>query len=35
MVMSEGKIQEFDSPQKLLANQESTFYSMCKDANLV
>ena len=35
MVLSQGRIQEFDTPQNLLANTDSAFYSMAKDANLV
>ncbi|XP_035824262.1 multidrug resistance-associated protein 1-like [Aplysia californica] len=35
MVLDQGKIKEFDAPQKLLADQTSAFYSMAKDANLV
>jgi len=35
MVLSEGRIVEFDSPSKLLENKSSVFYGMAKDANLV
>ncbi|BFZ19876.1 hypothetical protein BsWGS_22915 [Bradybaena similaris] len=35
IVMDKGKIIEMDSPQALLANTQSVFYSMAKDANLV
>merc|ERR1711874_335603 len=35
MVLDQGRIKEFDSPQKLLADESSAFYSMAKDANLV
>ncbi|CAG5117053.1 unnamed protein product, partial [Candidula unifasciata] len=35
IVMDKGKIIEMDSPQALLANPQSVFYSMAKDANLV
>lgn len=35
MVLSEGKIVEFDSPTKLLTNTKGIFYSMAKDANLI
>ena len=35
MVLSKGRIQEFDTPQNLLANTDSAFYSLARDANLV
>ena len=35
MVLAQGRIQEFDTPQNLLANTDSAFYSMAKDAKLV
>lgn len=35
MVLDQGKVSEFDSPQCLLANQDSKFYSLAKDAGLV
>ncbi|KAK7092224.1 multidrug resistance-associated protein 1-like [Littorina saxatilis] len=35
MVMDDGRIKEFDSPDHLLSNDESVFYSMAKDAGLV
>jgi len=35
MVLSSGNIQEFDSPDKLLADPQSNFHSMAKDAGLV
>jgi ABC-type multidrug transport system fused ATPase/permease subunit len=35
MVLDKGKIIEFDSPEHLLKNKMSSFYSMAKDANLV
>ncbi|KAH9490363.1 Canalicular multispecific organic anion transporter 2 [Bulinus truncatus] len=35
IVMDKGKIKEMDSPQALLSDPQSTFYSMAKDANLV
>ncbi len=34
MVLGHGSIKEFDSPQALLADSNSIFYSMVKDANL-
>ena len=35
MVLAAGKILEFDSPQNLLKNRQSAFFSMAKDAGLV
>lgn len=35
IVMDQGKIAEFDSPQNLLADKNSIFYSMAKNAGLV
>ena len=35
MVMSEGKIKEFDTPGALTADAESLFYKMAKDAGLI
>nr|XP_022316598.1 multidrug resistance-associated protein 1-like [Crassostrea virginica] len=35
MVLSSGSITEFDNPQKLLNDENSVFYKMAKDANLV
>ena len=35
MVLAAGKILEFDSPQNLLKNRHSAFFSMAKDAGLV
>ena len=35
MVLDRGLIKEFDSPQSLLADTDSIFHSMAKDANLV
>ncbi|VDK69917.1 unnamed protein product, partial [Anisakis simplex] len=35
MVLDKGRIYEFDSPQRLLANQFSAFYAMAKDANII
>jgi ATP-binding cassette subfamily C (CFTR/MRP) protein 1 len=34
VVMDKGIIAEFDSPNKLLENKNSIFYSMIKDAGL-
>ena len=35
MVLDHGQIKEFNNPNVLLANSESSFYAMCKDAGLV
>lgn len=35
IVLEYGKIAEFDSPQHLLANTESIFYGMAKNAGIV
>ena len=35
MVLDAGKVKEFDSPETLLDNPNSMFYSMAKDAGLV
>ncbi|XP_044271381.1 multidrug resistance-associated protein 1 isoform X1 [Tribolium madens] len=35
VVLDNGMIVEFDSPSNLLKQQQSIFYSMCKDAGLV
>ena len=35
LVLDNGMVAEFDSPKALLANTQSIFYSMAKDANLV
>ena len=35
MVLDHGKIKEFENPNSLLANPQSSFYAMCKDAGLV
>jgi ABC-type multidrug transport system fused ATPase/permease subunit len=35
LVLDQGRIAEFDTPQNLLRNKSSKFYSMAKDAGLV
>ena len=35
LVMDKGMVAEFDSPQELLANTNSLFHSMAKDAGIV
>ena len=35
MVLSDGRIAEFDPPSVLLERKYSIFYGMAKDANLV
>ena len=35
MVLSQGEIVEFDTPENLLQNEKSVFYGMAKDAGLV
>lgn len=35
MVLDQGRIREFQSPQELLQDTESVFYGMAKDAGLV
>lgn len=35
LVLKDGELAEFDTPNKLLENKDSIFYSMCKEANLV
>lgn len=35
MVLDSGKLVEFDSPNNLLSNSSSLFYSMAKEAGLV
>ena len=34
MVLDKGRIAEMDTPNKLLEDKNSIFYSMAKDANL-
>jgi ATP-binding cassette subfamily C (CFTR/MRP) protein 1 len=35
MVLDNGEIVEFESPEKLLRNTESIFYGMAKEAGIV
>ena len=35
LVLDAGRVKEFDSPQSLLDDATSVFYSMAKDAGLV
>ena len=35
LVMEAGQVKEFDTPAKLLGNNQSAFYKMAKDAGLV
>ena len=35
LVLEAGKVKEFDSPENLLDDTQSAFYSMAKDAGLV
>ncbi|KAK9456107.1 P-loop containing nucleoside triphosphate hydrolase protein [Dipodascopsis uninucleata] len=35
IVLSAGKVAEFDSPRKLLDNDKSMFYSLCKEGGLI
>lgn len=35
MVLDQGLLKEFDRPDSLLKNEQSIFYSMAKEANLV
>jgi ABC-type multidrug transport system fused ATPase/permease subunit len=35
LVLSHGRVIEFESPQKLLKNKASVFYSLAKEAGLV
>jgi ATP-binding cassette, subfamily C (CFTR/MRP), member 1 len=34
LVLDKGEIAEFDSPESLLQNPDSIFYSMAKDAGI-
>lgn len=34
MVLDAGEVKEFASPQELLANENSLFYSLAKEANI-
>jgi len=34
LVLDQGEIAEFDSPESLLQNPDSIFYSMAKDAGI-
>jgi len=33
--MDQGRLAEFDEPQKLLQNESTKFYSMAKDAGII
>jgi ABC-type multidrug transport system fused ATPase/permease subunit len=35
MVLSGGRVREFDSPDKLLANASSEYYEMAKESFIV
>ena len=35
MVLDKGEIKEFDSPEMLLKDKNSVFYSLIKDSNLL
>ena len=35
LVLRQGKVMEYDSPNNLMSNSTTLFYSMCKDAGLV
>ena len=35
LVMKDGEIIEYDTPQKLVANQASAFYTMAKEARVI
>lgn len=34
IVLDNGRLKEFDIPEKLLSNKESLLYGMCKDAGI-
>ena len=35
LLLDAGQVSEFDSPQRLLADPNTTFFSMCRDNGLV
>ena len=35
LVLEAGKVKEFDTPEKLLDDAQTSFYSMARDAGLV
>lgn len=35
LVLDEGTVGEFDSPNNLISNHKSIFYGLCKEAGLV
>ena len=35
MVLDRGEIEEFNTPQALLADHQSLFYSLAKEANII